>query len=99
MLFMTWLKRLLTPLGRVAVLKSLIVYIFVHLWIILPNPPDTYIKDLQGMVYKCVWNGKRDRINRCTAVKNVSHGGLGIPYIRSFIDALRLTWINNRKQR
>jgi hypothetical protein len=63
----------------------------------LPNPPDTYIDDLQRMVYKFVWNGKRDRISRCTAVKNVSHGGLGIPHIRSFIDALKLTWINKLK--
>ena len=46
-LFKIWLKRLITPLGRVAVLKSLISKL-VHLclWILLPNPPYDFMNNV-----------------------------------------------------
>ena len=48
-LFNIWLKRLITPLGRVAVLKSLILSKLVHLWLLLPNPPSNFTEKLQKM--------------------------------------------------
>ena len=75
-LYKIWLKRQITPLDRVAVLKSLILSKIVHLWILLPNPPDNLIDALQRTVFEFVWNRKQDRISRKTAVKNVK-GGLG----------------------
>ena len=45
-LFQIWSKRNITPLGRVAILKSLILSKLIHLWLLLPNPPDKFIKDL-----------------------------------------------------
>ena len=44
LLFKIWLKRLITPAGRVAVLKSLILFKLVHLWILLPNKLSGTIK-------------------------------------------------------
>ena len=46
MLYTVWLKRQITPLGRVAVLKSIILSKIIHLWILLPNPPENVINDL-----------------------------------------------------
>ena len=46
-LYKVWLKRQKTPLGRVAVLKSLILSKIIHLWILLPNPPDSLVDALQ----------------------------------------------------
>ena len=37
------------------------------------------IEDLQKMIFRFVWNRKRDRISRDTAVKHIADGGLGIP--------------------
>ena len=39
-LFNIWSKRHITPLGRVAILKTLILSKLVHLWILLPDPAD-----------------------------------------------------------
>ena len=88
-----WMKRLITPLGRVAVLKSLVLSKLIHLWILLPNPPDEYINSLQKLCYEFVWNKKPDKINRKTVHKSVQEGGLGLPYLKTFISALKLTWI------
>ena len=63
-LFIIWLRRLITPLGRIAILKSLILSKLVHLWLLLPDPPDMFIEDLQKMIFRFVWNRKRDRISR-----------------------------------
>ena len=48
-LFNIWSKRLITPLGRVAILKSLILSKLVHLWILLPDPPGDFVNNLQKM--------------------------------------------------
>ena len=92
-LFNIWLKRNITPLGRVAVLKSLILSKLIHLWILLPDPPDHYIKSLQKMCFNFVWGGKQDRISRKTVTKSVKNGGLNIPDIKKHISALKLMWI------
>ena len=92
-LFRMWMKRCITPLGRIAILKSLILSKLTHLWLLLPNPPDDFIDKLQKMSYKFIWNDKQDRIARNVVVKHVTEGGLGLPDIRQHIYALKLTWI------
>ena len=89
----TWMKREITPLGRIALLKSLILSKIIHLWILLPNPPQEYMTKLQKMCFKFVWKGKQDRINRNTAYNHVKNGGLGIPNVDLFSKALKLAWI------
>ena len=92
-LYKTWLKRQITPLGRVAVLKSLILSKIIQLWILLPNPPDNLVDELQKTVFEFVWIRKQDRISRKTAIKNITKGGLEIPKIRQYINALKLMWV------
>ena len=89
-LYKVWLKRQITPLGRVAVLKSLSLSKIIHLWILLPNPPDSLVDELQKTVFQFVWNKKQDRISRKTAVRTIAKGGLGLPDIRYYINALKL---------
>lgn len=92
-LFKIWSQRTITPLGRVAILKSLILSKLIHLWILLPDPPDQSIQLLQNLCFQFVWNGKKDKIARKTSVKTVKQGGLNIPDIRKYIYALKLSWI------
>ena len=92
-LYKIWSKRQVTPLGRVAVLKSLILSKLIYLWLLLPNPPDKIIQEIQNSIFKFIWNNKTDRISRKSAVKDVIEGGLGIPDLKRYISALKLTWI------
>ena len=92
-LYRIWIKRQITPLGRIAVLKSLVLSKLIFLWILLPNPPDEMIKDIQLNVFRFIWNNKNDRISRETSTKNVIDGGLSIPNINKYIKALKITWI------
>lgn len=92
-LYKSWLKRQLTPIGRVAVLKSLILSKIVYLWMLLPNPPDALVNSIQKSVFNFVWNTKTDKIARKMSTKNVIQGGIGIPDIKNYMNALKLMWI------
>ena len=67
-LFNIWIKRTIMPLRKIAILKSLILSKILHLWMLLPNPPDGLIDKLQKMCFKFVWNRKQDRISRKTVI-------------------------------
>ena len=75
-LYKVRLKRQITPLGRVAVLKSLILSKIIHIWILLPNPPDSLVDALQKTVFQFVWNRKQDRIRRKVTVKTIANEDL-----------------------
>ena len=63
----------------------------------MPNPPDSLVDALQKTVFQFVWNRKQDRISRKVTVKTIAKGGLGIPNIRHYINALKLSWIRKLK--
>jgi exonuclease III len=92
-LFITWMKRTITPIGKVAILKSLILSKLIYLWIMLPNPPDDIINQLQLMCYKFIWDKKNDKVKRTTSIHTIPNGGLGIPHIHTYIKSLKLTWL------
>lgn len=96
-LFKIWMRRNITPLGRVAVLKSLILSKLIHLWMLLPDPPDDFINNLQKMCFLFIWNGKQDRISRKTTKRSVKNGGLNVPDIKKYIEASKLTWLRKFK--
>ena len=94
-LFNCWAKRSNTPIGRVMVLKSLILSKLIYLWIMLPNPPDDLIESLQKIFLDFIWSGKKDKIKRSVSVSvnHTKNGGINIPNIGKYIYALKLTWI------
>ena len=86
-------KRQTTPLGKVAILKSLILSKIIHLWMLLPDPPDNGVSKLQKTVFQFVGDRKQERISRKMAVRSIAKGGLGVPNIKTYINALKLIWI------
>ena len=92
-LYKIWLKRQLTPFGRVAILKSLILSKLIFLWILLPNPPTNMIEEIQASIFTFIWGSKNDKISRTMSVQTEENGGLGIPDIKTYIKSLKLSWI------
>ena len=80
-------------MGRVAILKSKLI----HLWIVLPNPPDHFVNDLQKECVRFVLNGKQGIISRKSTIKDIRNGGLNVPDIKNYMIALKLTWIRQLK--
>ena len=83
-LFNIWLKRTNTPMGRTAVLKSLILSKLIYLWILLPNPPNNVLKKLQRDVFEFIWDNKIDKMNRTVAVRCIKDWVLNIPGLKKY---------------
>ena len=88
-----WSKRILTPFGRITVLKTLIISKLNHLFISLPNPSDDLINYLQKRFFSFVWNSKTDRIKRDVLIQEYNAGGLKMININNFVSALKISWI------
>ena len=88
-----WKQRYLTPLGKITVVKSLIIPKLNHLFISIPNPSDVFLKKISGILFKFIWDNKPDKISRVQITKEYLDGGLKMLNIDSFIKALKLTWL------
>lgn len=91
-LITSWKKRNLTILGKILIIRSLILPIFTFL------ASSTVIsciqrKQLERILFEFIWNGKRDKIKRNTIIGNFEEGGLKMPDVESYFDSLKLSWI------
>ena len=47
-----------TPIGKITVVKSILISLLTNLFISLPSPSDEYMKSLNDMLYKFIWDGR-----------------------------------------
>ena len=87
-----WQSRQITPIGKIIVLKSLILSKFIHVFSILPIP-NSFVKTLNLIFYKFLWNNKPDKIKRGTVCSSYAGGGLKMIDINEFIKSLKVCWI------
>ncbi len=88
-----WSKRNLTVLGRITVVKSLLIPKFNHLILSIPNPRTDFLKTLQTKIYKFIWNNKNGKICRNQLSNDFADGGLRLVKVDLFFEALKCTWI------
>ena len=65
-----WSRRNITPFGRITVIKSLAMSKITHLLMNLPDPEESFLKELNKLLYNFLWNGKNDNI-RLVYVKHI----------------------------
>ena len=88
-----WSTRDLTPIGRITIIKTFALSQLIFLFQVLPNPPSTFIKELETYLFRFIWSGKPDKIKRTTLINTLDQGGLGATHIASFISGLKCTWV------
>ena len=88
-----WNKRNLSVLGKVTVVKTILLSKITHLLISLPSPGTNFIKKLEHILFNYVWGGKTDRISRNKMIKDYKDGGCRMVHLDSFIKSLKLTWM------
>ena len=88
-----WRRRALTTLGRVTVVKSLLMSKLVHLFSALPTPPPIELKRIQRLFFSFIWGGKRDPVKRTKLIQDYSHGGLRMVDVEAFAKSMKLTWL------
>ena len=88
-----WIKRGLTPFGRIHLIKSMALSQLVYLMSVLEKPCKKMLKELESLMFSFIWNGKTDRIKRTTMKNQYSKGGLQVPDPSTQADSLKIMWI------
>ena len=89
-----WNKRHISPIGKITVIKSLLLSKLTHLFTVLPRPNPEWIKKIESMFYKFIWSNKPDKISRkCIQLDYSKGGGCRMVNISLFIKSLKLTWL------
>ena len=88
-----WNKRNLTPIGKITLIKTLIVSKLTYLLINLPDPPDKFLLEIDNILTRFMWGGKTNKIKKSTTYKSYHEGGLKMYNIYLFLTAFKLSWL------
>ena len=87
-----WEMRRLSLLGKITVLKSLMVSQLVCILSPLPTDHEA-VKEVNNLFYNFLWGGRGDKIKRNIMISNYEQGGLKMIDVISFAKALKSNWI------
>ena len=88
-----WKRRILTPIGKISVIKTLIISQLNHLFLSLPNPSEFFLRNLNDILFKFIWNEKIDKIKRNIMTNDYYHCDLKMLDLHSFMMSLKSTWV------
>ena len=88
----SWKYRKTTPIRKITIIKSLLLSKLVHLFMLLPIT-DKILKEINSILYKFLWGGKADKVNRQDVCKPYIKGGLQMTDIFLFEKRMKLKWL------
>lgn len=92
-LIKSWSRRTITPIGRIHVIKSLLISQFNHLIISLPTPDEQFLNKLNSILFNYLWNSSVDKVKRDVIVQQYNEGGLKMVNLKAFRESVKLSWI------
>jgi len=87
-----WNRRNMTPLGKITIVKSLLLPLLTHLFVSLPIPRIETMKTINQQFYDFIWAGP-SKIKASVIVKEYNEGGLNMIDICSFEKYMKITWL------
>ena len=88
-----WKARNLTLYGKVLISKSLLLSQLVYKLSILPKPSAEFLKDVNTVVSKFIWNDKPARISKNILKQPLEKGGLKFVDIEDQHRGLKIAWV------
>ena len=92
-LIRTWSSRLLTPYGKVAIVKSLLLSKITHILLSLPSPEPDILKTIDNLFLAFIWNKKPAKFSKKILEAEIYNGGLKLHNLALFDQALKLGWL------
>ena len=77
---------------KITVIKTNLISQCVHLLSTIPRS-ESFLKTLNTLLYKFLWNRKPDKIRRSTISLSYMQGGMKMINIHNFDKALKISWI------
>ena len=89
-----WSSRSLSLLGKITIIKSLVVPILIYK--VSPVPceiPKKFIQEVNKTIFQFIWESKWERVARSKLCNDIKNGGANMIDIETYIIALRLNWM------
>ena len=83
----------MTPLGKITIIKTLIVSKLTHLFINMPDPSPRFLKELDELLFKFLWGSKTHKVKKSVMCKSYEYGGYKMVDIYTFISTLKISWL------
>ena len=80
-------------MGKITIIKTLIISKLVYLFINLPDPSNEVLKEIEQSIFKFLWGCKTHKIKKTTMFKSYDEGGFKMVDIFSFLSTLKLSWL------
>ena len=87
-----WRRRNLTLIGRVIIIKALLISQIIHLIMFCPVP-QSVMKKLGKIIYEYLWGSKVNKVKKETVVREYVQGGIKMIDIEKLIQSFRLKWL------
>jgi len=88
-----WKIRKMSLMGKIMILKTMALSTIIYLLTNLPSPENTYIKELENIIYNFIWPSNNERIARKTLIGPIDLGGIKMPDISTLNETLKIGWI------
>lgn len=88
-----WAKRNMTPLGKITIIKTLIISKLTHLFINLPDPSPRFLKELDEIIFRFLWGGKTHKVKKSIMCMPYEYGGYKMVDVYTFISTLKISWL------
>ena len=86
-------KRYLSLIGKITVIKTLVIPKLVYLLSVLPWPGSHFIQTVEDMFRRFIWNNGKARISLIQLQKDIPEGGFKLTDLVTFNLALKISWI------
>lgn len=91
-----WRMRNLSLIGKVCVIKSLVLPQLIYLFSVLCiRIPPSFFKELNRIFFKFIWSGGRDRVQRRVMCNDYLNGGLKMIDPLIFANAQKMQWVRD----
>ena len=91
-LIKSWKSRKLTMIGRIQVVNSLLIPQLTYLIKVLPIAKDI-VKRTEQLLYKFIWEDKREKVKRNTLIRKYEDGGLKVTDLTTHIKTMLSKWV------
>ena len=90
-----WSSRGLSLLGKITVIKCLLLPMVVFKILVLPVfPPKDFTKKLTRILYWFIWGSNWERVSRQKLCNGIEHGGAKMVDVEKYFLSLKAKWIN-----
>ena len=79
-------------MGKITIIKTYLILQCVHMISGLPRS-DSFLKELNNILYKFLWNNKPDKIRRSSMTLDKTSGGMQMIDMVSFDKSLKGSWV------